>query len=337
MRTMLETYTAPESIEAAADIFNNEENAIYIAGGTDIVPLMNRGLKQANCLIDLDQITSLKKIEQTEEGIFIGAMTTLSELKENSLIHKYLSPLSHAAGSAASPQIRNMGTTGGNVLQERRCLYFNQSAFWRENVMPCHKLGGNVCHQISNSETCRAIYYSDLAPMLLAYNTRVRFYSGETYEEMVLEDLIRARNHEGFKKQLLTGFIIPTPIEGTIGKFLKYSDRGSIDFASSNMGIVFAAGNQKDEKPAIRIFAGAVSSEPVRLIETEDIILQSLPDVLSRKEEIIGTGIKELESRASLIRETGVSIKSKKTSLLIVADALRDFLPQIIPLLTHPQ
>jgi 4-hydroxybenzoyl-CoA reductase subunit beta len=327
MRTMLETYAAPESIEAATDIFSSEENAIYIAGGTDLVPLMNRGLKQANCLIDLDRITSLKKIEQTEEGIFIGAMTTLSELKENSLIHKYLSPLSHAAGNAASPQIRNMGTIGGNVLQERRCLYFNQSAFWRENVMPCHKLGGNACHQIPSSETCRAIYYSDLAPMLLAYNARARFYSGENYEEMVLEDLIRARNHEDFKKQLLTGFIIPTPNEGTIGKFIKYSDRGSIDFASSNIGIVFSAGDRKDEKPAIRIFAGAVSSEPVRLIETEGIILQSLPDVLSRKKEIIGTGIKELESRASLIRETGVSIQSKKTSLLIVAETLRDFLP----------
>ena len=327
MRTMLETYAAPETIEAAADIFSNEENAVYIAGGTDLVPLMNRGLKQANCLVDLDQIASLKIIEQTEEGIFIGAMTTLSELKGNSLILKYLIPISNAAKSAASPQIRNMGTIGGNVLQERRCLYFNQSTFWRENVIPCHKLGGNVCHQIPSSETCRAIYYSDLAPMLLAYNTRARFYNGETYEEMLLEDLIRSHIKEDSKKELITGFIIPSPIEGTIGKFLKYSDRGSIDFASSNMGIVFALGNQKDEKPAIRIFAGAISSEPVRLIETEEIILQSLTDVLSRKDEIIDTGIKELESRASLIREAGVSIQSKKTSLLIVAEALRDFLP----------
>jgi len=326
---MIESYSAPESIEAAADIFNSEENAIYIAGGTDLVPLMNRGLKLANCLIDLDQIASLKKIERTEDGIFIGAMTTLSALKENSLIDKYLSPLSHAAGWAASPQIRNMGTIGGNVLQERRCLYFNQSAFWRENVAPCYKLGGDVCHQIPGSKTCRAIYYSDLAPMLLAYNTRARYYNGEAYEEMMLEDLIRTRLNWDFKKQLLTGFIIPSPIEGTIGKFLKYSDRGSIDFASSNIGIVFAAGDRKDEKPAIRIFAGAVSPEPVRLIETEDTILQSLPDVLSRKDKIIGTGIKELESRASLIRETGVSIRSKKTSLLIVAEALRAFLPQL--------
>jgi CO/xanthine dehydrogenase FAD-binding subunit len=327
MRTTLESYAAPETIEAAFNTFNSMENAFYIAGGTDLIPLVNRDLKQANCLIGLDKIHSLKKIEQTAGDVFIGSMTTLSELKKHSIIRQHLAPLAHAAGSAASPQIRNMGTIGGNILQERRCLYFNQSAFWRETVTPCHKLGGAVCHQIPNSETCRAIYYSDLAPMLLAYNARAQVFDGKSYNEVALEDLVRDHIHDHFIGKILTGFFIPEPIEGSTGKFLKYSDRGSIDFASSNMGIVYATGNQTDDAACIRIFAGAVSPEPVRLIDTEASILRSMPDVMPRKAEIIDTGIKELESRASLIREAGVSIRSKKTSLLIVAEALRDFLP----------
>ena len=327
MRSMLESYEAPDTIEAAFHTFNHEENAVYFAGGTDLVPLLNRGLKQASCLIDLDQIASLKKIEQMEEGVFIGSMATLSEVKIHSVICQHFTPLSNAAGSAASPQIRNMGTIGGNVLQERRCLYFNQSTYWRENVAPCHKVGGDVCHQIPNSDTCRAIYYSDLAPILLAYNTRAQIYNGKSYEEMALEDYIRAHIHDNFSSEILTGFVIPVPADGSMGTFLKYSDRGSIDFASSNVGIVFTDSHKKDGKASLRIFAGAVSSEPVRLMDTENMILSSLPDILTRKAEIIDTGIKELESRASLIREPGISIQSKKTSLLIIAEALRGFLP----------
>ena len=322
------TYAAPESIKTAVDIFNSEENAIYLAGGTDLVPLIKYGLNQATSLIDLEKIDALKKINETADSVFIGSMSTLSDLTKNTLINDRLSPVAYAAGRVASPQIRNMGTVGGNVLQARRCFYFNQSDFWREGVPPCYKRGGDICYQIPRARTCRAVYYSDLAPILLAYNAGAQIYDGETYKELPLEDLIHAHISDHGKKHLVTGFIVPSSNNGTVGKFLKYSVRGSIDFALSNVGIGFSAGNQeKGEKPTIKIFVGAVSPEPVRLHKTEEILLKSLPDAELKKQEIINTGIKELESLSSLIRETTVSIRAKKNSLLIIADALRGFLP----------
>jgi len=327
MATSRTAYVAPESINAAADIFNSEEDAAYLAGGTDLIPLVKYGLNRAACMIDLEKIDALKKISETAEGVFIGSMSTLSDLIKNSLINKRLSPVAYAARCVASPQIRNMGTAGGNVLQGKRCFYFNQSDYWKESVSPCYKRDGDVCYQILKAKTCQAIYYSDLAPILLAYNAEAQIYDGKTYKVLPLEDIIYTHTRDREKKFLLTGFIVPSSDNNTIGKFLKYSVRGSIDFALSNVGICFSAGNRKDEKPNIRIFAGAVSAEPLRLHRTEEILLESLNNADLKKQDIIHTGIKELESRCSLIRETTVSVRAKKNSLLIIAEALRDFLP----------
>jgi CO/xanthine dehydrogenase FAD-binding subunit len=316
-------YAAPKSVEEAVSIMRREENASYLAGGTDLVPLMKNGLNRAGCLISLEGIASLKKIEETSGDIFIGATVPLSEVVNSPLIDACLAPLAYAARCVASPQIRNLGTVGGNILQEKRCYYFNQSQYWRQSVPACRKLGGEVCYQIPKAKTCRALYYSDLAPVLLAYNTKVQFFDGETYGESPLEELIRADHSAGY---LLTGFQIPKPVEGGIGKFWKYSVRGAIDFALSQTAMVFS---NKHEHPNIRIFAGAVAPEPLRLSRTEEIIVNSLPDVFSRKKEIIETGVKEMESRSVLIRETTVSFSAKKHALLIIADALRDFLPRI--------
>ena len=100
-------------------------------------------------------------------------MVTLKEMATHPLIQRHTSPLlSRGARRVASPQIRNLATIGGNLLQETRCLYFNQSEYWRKNISPCLKLGGEVCHQVSKSNTCRALYYSDTAPVLLAFDAQ---------------------------------------------------------------------------------------------------------------------------------------------------------------------
>jgi CO/xanthine dehydrogenase FAD-binding subunit len=323
MGTRPRQYAAPKSVEEAVSIMRREENASYLAGGTDLVPLMKNGLNRTGCLIGLEGIASLKNIEETSGAIFIGAMVALSEAAKSPVIDACLAPLAYAARCVASPQIRNLGTVGGNILQEKRCYYFNQSEYWRQSVAPCHKLGGDVCYQIPKAKTCRAIYYSDLAPVLLAYDARVQFFDGETYRESPLEEVIRADYSGG---HLLTGFHIPKPVQGAVGKFWKYSVRGAIDFALSQAAMVFS---NNDDHQYVRVFAGAVAPEPVRLSQTEEIILNSLPDLLSRKKEIIETGINEIESRSALIRETTVSFSAKKHALLIIAEALRDFLPRI--------
>jgi len=125
---------APESLEAAVEIFRSEANAHYLAGGTDLVPLVKYGLLKTATLVDLDRIEALKKIEERPEGLFIGAMIPLTDLTKQRVIKERLSPVACAARRVASPQIRNIGTVGGNIFQERRCLYFNQSDTWRKNI-----------------------------------------------------------------------------------------------------------------------------------------------------------------------------------------------------------
>ncbi|MBW1799331.1 MAG: FAD binding domain-containing protein [Deltaproteobacteria bacterium] len=316
---------APESIEAAVEIFQSEDGALYFAGGTDLIPRMKYGLIQATGLIDLEGIEALKKIEERADGIFIGSMITMSDLTENRMIAERLSPVACAARCVASPQIRNIGTIGGNIFQERRCMYFNQSAEWRRHIPPCYQLGGELCHQIPKAKTCQAIYYSDLAPILIAYGALAEIHNGETCEKFPLEEVIERYILHDERKGLITGFIIPYCGPGAIGKFLKYSVRSSIDFALSSIGMLFVPGNQKQGKESIRIVAGAASPVPLRLNRTEHAILENLPDVYQKKQEIYDIATDELKSQSSLIRDTAVPFKARRNSLLIIADILRDF------------
>jgi CO/xanthine dehydrogenase FAD-binding subunit len=323
-------YVAPESIDTAADIFKSEENAVYLAGGTDLVPQFKYGLNRTDCLIDLQKIDELKQITETEAGILIGSMSTLADVTQSDLIERKLSPVARAAFSVASPQIRNMATIGGNILQQRRCLYLNQSEYWRESVPPCFKRGGSLCYQVPRAKICRAVYYSDLATVLLAYDAGVRVYDGKNRQILPLESVIRSHTRDEKIRYLITGFVIPAANVGAIGKFLKYRTRGAIDFALSNVGICFSPGNGADREPRGSIYAGAVSPAPLRLRRTENVLLKSvmepepIPD--SVRYEIIRTGKEELESLSAPIRETTVSMKAKRKSLLIIVEALRDFL-----------
>ena len=317
--------STPDAVEAAAEVFASEQNAVYLAGGTDLIPHINRGLNPCRRLIDLDLIAALKDVASTEAGLYIGSMTILSDLGGHPLVTAQYNPLAEAARRVASPQIRNLATIGGNVLQARRCLYLNQSAFWRANVAPCHQLGGNACYQVPGAGTCRAAYYSDLAPVLLAYGAGIRFFEAGAFREQALEECITAQGERVKRGRLVCGFLMPPVVAGGFGTFLKYSPRGSIDFALANAALVYAPARNAADRPALRIFAGAVAPAPVRLVQTEARILDSLSARPEQEAEIIHCACGELESLAVLVREAGIPMKAKKKSLLIMADILADF------------
>ncbi len=117
-------------------------------------------------------------------------MNTLSTLEAHPLIREHCPVLSETARLVASPQIRNVGVIGGNILQDRRCMYFNQTEFWRAGLEPCFKTGGRVCHQAPGSSSCRAIYYSDLAPLLMVMDARVEYFTDCGYKYDSLQKII---------------------------------------------------------------------------------------------------------------------------------------------------
>jgi CO/xanthine dehydrogenase FAD-binding subunit len=316
-------YVAPDSIEAASRYLSTEKNVFFLAGGTDLLPQIKCGLKQPSLLVDLGKIEPLKGAATRGEGLFIGAMETLGDLVRNARVNKSLPLLAHSALRVASPQIRNRATLVGNILQERRCLYFNQSDYWRQSMAPCLKLRGKVCHQIPDSQTCRALYYSDMAPVLLALDAQVEQYDRGTFRLTALQDTIRPHIHGEIEKRLLTGIFVPYPDPGTWARFVKQGVRAAVDFSSLNVAVrVTSPVNGKGA--VVRIFVGASSPEPIELKETADFMIANLPGLLDLKEEVKERAVKELSAKSVLVRETAISLKAKKSSFYLIANVLED-------------
>lgn len=316
-------YVAPDSIEAALEYLLTEKNVFFLAGGTELLPQIKYGLKQPSLLVDLGKIESLKGMTPREGGLFIGAMETLGNLAKNSQVNRYMDVLGQSAISVASPQIRNRATLVGNILQERRCLYFNQSEYWRQSIAPCFKLRGDVCHQTPRSQTCCALYYSDMAPVLLTLDAQVEQYDGRAFKVTSLRDIILSHVHGDSKKHFLTGILIPYPGSGTWAKFIKQCVRAAIDFPTLNAAVRYTPpGNGRG--PIVRIFVGATSPEPLELKETTDFMIANLSRLSELEEEVKERAVKELRAKSALVRETAISLKAKKSSFYLIANILEE-------------
>ena len=179
-----------------------KENTI-IAGGSDVMPQLKTATIAPEALIDLSKISEMHTVEETDDGIYIGAMVALSHLAKNELILRKLIALSQAARNVASPQIRNRGTVGGNLMQARRCFYYNQTKEWRRGIPVCFKVGGDRCIQIPNSPVCRAIYYSDMAPALIAYGAQALVHTAEGSQLVSCQELMETHCKDQDKPMLI--------------------------------------------------------------------------------------------------------------------------------------
>jgi 4-hydroxybenzoyl-CoA reductase subunit beta len=317
-------YLSPETLASAAREFLSGENTALIAGGTDLIPLLKSGLKHPARLLSLGRIGELQELSLRPEGLFVGAMVSLAAVMESPLVRKYIPVLAEGAQWVASPQIRNQGTVGGNLLQERRCHYFNQSESWRANIPACFALGGNICHQIPRAKACRAIYYSDLAPVLLAYDAAAEILDERGPGALSLQEMIHGRTTGTARKFLLRGVLIPHPPPGTWGKFFKAGVRSAIDFALADAAARYSPAGPARQKPRIRIVVGALSPEPFALEETAGKLAEAGAG-LSR-ETAVAWALAEAEAKISPIRETAVSPGTKKQSLQILRRAVEDLL-----------
>ena len=317
-------YIIPETLAAAAREFMAGEDRALVAGGTDLIPLLKSRVRKPARLLSLQRIAELKEVAMRGDGLFIGSMATLAEVSENPFVRQHLPALAESARSAASPQIRNQGTAGGNLLQERRCHYFNQTESWRANIPVCFALGGSICHQIPSSKDCRAIYYSDLAPVLLAFDAAAEILDERGSIIFPLRELIHNHTAGTNGKFILKRISIPRLPPGTWGKFLKAGVRSAIDFALANVAVRCSAAGSQGEKPEIKIVIGALSREPFFLEETARELAEN--GKMLSGEKIIEAALKEAESKISPIRETAVSPATKKQSLRILRRAMQELL-----------
>ncbi|HEY3166803.1 MAG TPA: FAD binding domain-containing protein [Candidatus Binatia bacterium] len=227
-------YHQPRSLKQATKALADlGADAMLVAGGTDVYPKMKRGQFTPRHLISLRALRELKGIRQTKDGLWIGAGESLTSVSNHRLMAKHFPALAHAAESVSTPQLRNMGTIGGNVLVDTRCNYYDQTFFWRQAVGFCMKKDGDICLVAPGSAKCLAIASSDTSPVLVSLGAEAVLVSGQGERRVKLEDLYRDDGIDyaaKAKDEVLKGLLIPRESFGRRNAYLKLRRRGSFDF-----------------------------------------------------------------------------------------------------------
>lgn len=274
-------YAKPSSAQAAVNTISKDASAQIIAGGTNLVDLMKRGVATPQKLIDITALP-LKAIEQKGNVIRIGALALNSEVAEHDLVKKNLPLLSQALQAGASPQIRNMATVGGNLMQRTRCSYFYDTALpcnKREPGSGCGALGGyNRMHAIFGaSDKCIAVHPSDMCVALAALDATVLVTGPKGLRRILFTDFHRLpgnnpeKDNTLQKGELITG--VEVPIHPGIAQhslYTKIRDRASYAFALVS---VAAALELKGKTiTAVRLAMGGVAHKPWRLTTAENYL-----------------------------------------------------------------
>ena len=167
-------YHRPTALEEAQDAYLiHGPKAMFISGGTDLIPNLKHRLFEPEHLISLRGVASLKGISRLGDVLRIGATETLTATAAHPLVRRLFPALSEAAGAVAGPQLRNSGTIGGNVCLETRCTYYNQTEFWRNALGYCLKKDGDACHVTRVGRKCVAAHSADTPPVLACLDASV--------------------------------------------------------------------------------------------------------------------------------------------------------------------
>ena len=258
------TYLAPKTVADAARLLGEHgADAMIVAGGTDLYPNMKRRQFEPKVLVGLGGIGELRGVHgSASRGLSVGPMTTLSALSQHAEIVSHYPALATAAGLVSSPQLRNMGTIGGNVCVDTRCNYYNQSYQWRKAVNFCMKKDGEICLVAPGSHRCWAVSSSDTAPVLWSLGAKVRLVGPKGERVIPISALYQDDGIQYLSKQpgeVLTDIVLP-PAEGWRSSYLKLRRRGSFDFPV--LGVAVALRMEGDTVKEAAITLGAVASQP---------------------------------------------------------------------------
>lgn len=228
-------YAAGKSLKQACLLLKKHRGrAVGIAGGTDLLQARKNRLNEPELVVDLGCLPRLNEITFTRRsGLRIGALATLRQLANDPVVSSNYPILVQAATAVGSPQLQAMGTVGGNLCQDTLCLYYNRSPMQRLSLMPCHKLGGNVCHAVSSSKECWAVYSGDLAPALYALSASVVIADLTGKRELPLDKIYSGDGKRPINLkpgQIVTEVRVPAPRAQAGGIYLKLRQRKTIDY-----------------------------------------------------------------------------------------------------------
>ncbi len=272
---LVRPHTIADAIAACAD----RAESRFVGGGTDLLVNMRRGICQPDQLIDLSGIGELTEIRATGDGVVIGAGVTIADLASHDVIAARYRAVAQAAASIAGPGHRNAGTVGGNLCLDTRCIYYNQSEWWRSANAYCLKRHGDTCHVAPQGQRCHAAYCGDLAPALLVLGAEIEISSTRGTRRTFLSSLYieDGKAHLALAAdELITA--VHLPADAPSSAYAKIRTRAAIDFPLAGVAVALAA--SADTIVSLRLALTGTNSRPFLLAGTDAFAGRPIDDKL---------------------------------------------------------
>ena len=284
-----------------------------IAGGTDLIPSMRQKLFEPEYVLDLRGIDELRGIRpQSGGGVEIGALTTLRAIERSEFLRTYYPVLTEAAATVASPVLRNMGTIGGNICLDTRCLWYNQSLTWRKGCGFCIKKDGDLCHVAPGGTKCWAAFSGDTPPALLCLDAEIEIASAAGARRIPVQEFYTGMGDDYRRLQpneLMTRVFLPAGSANYSGVYRKLRVRGSIDYPLA--GVAVAMKRSNGHVADARVAITAVNPAPMLLNGTNAILAgktmnealaESVGELAARTAKPLTTSALTPEYRREMIR-----------------------------------
>jgi 4-hydroxybenzoyl-CoA reductase subunit beta len=282
-------------VEAVAHLAKHGSDVQILAGGTDLLPSMKQRLFTPLYLMDIRNVEGLNGIHaRPGVGVEIGALTPLSVIEDSELIRRDYRVLHEAAITVASPILRNMGTLGGNICLDTRCLWYNQSLQWRRSCGFCIKKDGDLCHVAPGGQKCWAAFSADTPPALLCLGAELEIAGPKGFRRVAISDFYTNIGDARMKlahNEMLTRVFLPESCSGWKGSYMKLRIRGSIDYPLT--GVAVAIKQNGGPVEAARVAITAVNPAPLLVAAAAHALAGR------RIDEHIATVVGELAAKAA--------------------------------------
>jgi 4-hydroxybenzoyl-CoA reductase subunit beta len=299
--------------EAMSYLAQHSGNLRVLAGGTDLIPSMRQKLFEPEYVLDLRGIAALRGIRPQPSGAAeVGALTTLTAIEKSPYLRQHYSVLTEAAATVASPVLRNMGTLGGNICLDTRCLWYNQSLTWRKGCGFCIKKNGDLCHVAPGGTKCWAAFSGDTPPALLCLNAEIELAGPKGARRIALREFYTG-DGENYRKllpdELVTRVFLPKESADYRGIYRKLRVRGSIDYPLAGVAVVMKRSN--GHVSDARIAMTAVNPAPLLVqragemligMTVDEALAEAVGDVAARTAKPLTTSALTPEYRREMIR-----------------------------------
>jgi 4-hydroxybenzoyl-CoA reductase subunit beta len=271
-------WTEPRSVEETLALLSDRPGeTLIVAGGTDAVPNLKHRLHEPRRVVHIGRLDELRFVRAEAGGVRLGALVTLSELAQHPVVREAFPALAKAAGLVAGPQLRNMGTLGGNLCLDTRCTYYNQTYFWREALGFCLKKDGVHCHVVPQGKRCVAAHSSDVAPVLIALEAEVEIAGPGGRRHIRVDDFFvgdGVHNNVLRPDEMVTEVFVPAAARALRTGYQKLRPRAAIDFPM--LSVAFAARLAGATCEQARLVVSALAARP-RVIGGLDTLVAGRP------------------------------------------------------------